>query len=124
MGVLKYLPLVALVAPAVLLGSWSIKGVRTGEWNLRTQIQSNIQKNDKIEVEEKRKRALYHDVFGKGGLADVDGNGELSYHEMRVACNRAGLKSRGTGALGQARIYYSASVENLEKAVESYEAEK
>ena len=110
------------VIPTIALISYIGGGIQTGEWNLRTQIQANIQRNNERNAEMKKKKDLMKKIFGEEGFADVNRDGKISLNELADAYTRVDLEEEGLDAL-KLMSFYNIPVEQLEKAVESYDRE-
>lgn len=100
---------------------YSVTGALTGEWNPLKQPKAYIQGIQQNQIRKQRSDEAYKKLFIKPAYANKDKNKGISFEEKLGAWDRMGL-------LPDRPVFYDEpfkdpNFKELEKAVESYEAE-
>ena len=121
----KFLPFLGYIMYTAIISaslfSYGKACIKYGEFNPIKQIELSIEGNRKNITEIKKLGGLYNKIFGDNGYADLNHNGKISLVEKIDAYQRMGFNE---DELLEERPFPKPNVNQLEKAVQSYEAGK
>jgi hypothetical protein len=110
----------AILAGTYLALSWGFDSLNPTKWS--EPIRRNRQTLQQQQVKNQRAYDdLYNQLFGTNGLADVDGDGRVSYTEKMDYFDRTGCLQYGVGPV---QITRKPRTNDLQKAIDSYRTEK